>query len=108
MYFNNALTQVKKSQRLKDTYGYYKDEFLITNKKYRADVQPYNSELLLKQYGISENLIKYRCFLKDKGLKIGDYVSLNNTIYLINYLEEWESHVEIILKEVMSERNKNI
>jgi len=96
MQYNDMLIRVKIHER-NTGMGYTKKSFRKTGDIYKVDKQPYSPELAKKQYGLSDENIKYRCFTEKQGLKAGDYVSCKSLFYLVLLAHDWDKHSELIL-----------
>lgn len=96
MFLNNTLTRVIPKE-IDIGMGYTKLEMTPTYDIYDTDRQPYSPQLARKQYGLSDDGVRYRCFTTKKGLKAGDYVACEGLFYLVLLANDWENHTEIIL-----------
>lgn len=96
MFTNNSLIKLKTIN--KDTgMGYSGKGFRKTFLTFPVDLQPYSSELARKEYGLSAEGIKWRCYTQKKGLVNGDYVQCGVERYVVLLVNDWENHSEIIL-----------
>ena len=74
---------------------------------YTCDVQPYNGSLAYRNYGVSDDSIRWRTFgPANTNLADGDHLLFTSGKYdgrtfEIRYVRSWETHYECLLKEVI-------
>lgn len=79
-------------------YGHQIGEIETVVGSFKAEIEPYSSQLALKQYGVSVEVTN-RMFCEPQSLELGTDLKYKNKNYKITGLLDYEKHMEVLLHE---------
>jgi len=107
---NDVCTIIKKTENTAPSFTSNQPSFPECDPdivSYTCDVQPYNGAMAYRNYGVSDDSIRWRTFgPANTNLADGDHLLFTSGKYdgrtfEIRYVRDWENHYECSLKEVV-------
>ena len=95
--FDNSYVRIVKITR---SEGLIKNPVETEISTIKADVQPYNGGLAQKEYGLTEECQKRMYYKNNPAVTEGNSCYVDDVLYDIIYVEEWETGTVAVLKRV--------
>ncbi|UZW12561.1 hypothetical protein OSC52_11915 [Clostridium pasteurianum] len=96
MIKNYLVSVYNKEEGYKDEYGAFAEGDLKFIKSKFVDIQPYSTELLLKDYGYNIE-VSSRIFDEiDEDIKIGTILQYKNEQYEVRKIINWDDYREVM------------
>lgn len=101
MFYDKEISIYKIQQGYTDENLVWHDKQEVLIGTFECDIQPYNTELLYKTYGIKENVIK-RVFLDfNNQIKVGMICFYKDKKYIIQAIpDEWEDYMQLAIDDL--------
>lgn len=96
MLKNHLINIYNKAEGQKNEYGVWiEGELEFTKQKY-VDIQPYSTELLLKDYGYNIEVTKRIFDDTDENIVIGTILEHKSDKYEVRKIIPWDTYVEVM------------
>lgn len=97
MFYNKEIELLTQTEGYVDSKGICHDGEDIVLKKIMADVQPYSSERLYREYGYNVKCVKRVFCDLDNKIVEGMKIKYQNNFYIINKIIEWDDYLDIMI-----------